>query len=243
MDIFIGILYILLGNYMDTKIDRTYKVMLIIGFSGFLLPIIFNMTQNPISEISWWITKSLPLMLSNLSMAILYAYSQYIPARWEDNICEINIGVEKVKESQNVKNKQLQDDYEEADEDENENNDNSEKSKRHKSGHSHRSHRSHHSHHSSSSSRKTKSPVTEGQRVYNENTWKPVDMVHGNDRRVVKYDHKVYDTPESRVGLTISDIVKLDSEKVNSNIKTSANKDVNNDYSDEGDIIWISKRK
>lgn len=225
MNIYVGALYIYLGSIIDVKYKSVYKLVLIIAFSTFILPIVLYSMFNPVSKMYWWIKKSFPEFLSNLAMAGVYAYACRDAGIWDENICLLSeSGAKKGVSKKTAK---------------------SEKASENKSDSEKHHHHHHHHHHHRKSDENTPTNVLNTESEYinimkPERDWKPVDIVHGNDKVNIKYDHKINEAPESREGVKISDIVMLEKNK---NQSKPAEKPQINDNSDEGEIIWISKNK
>lgn len=214
MNILIGGLWILLAYWMDTKYEQVKKVMIAIAACMFIIPIICYSRIDALwteeDGMWWWLEKAFPLTLSQLAMVGVFYFAGTKREYWVENICLLND--EQARKEAEQKQRMAME---------------QEKHKTHASKH-------HHHHHSSSSGNTSKN--FNGVNARNDdNMWRPVDVVRGSDVSVKRYNHKIYDSEQSRVGVKISDIVRIDKE--NKVIKSNEDKDKDG----KGEIIWITK--
>lgn len=209
MNILIGGLWVFLAYCIDTRYKLVKTIMIVIASCMFIIPIIcysrIDVLWSEDDGLWWWLGKAFPLTLSQIAMVGVFYFANTKREYWEENICLLN-------DAQARKEAEEKERLAEK----------AEKRKNHK-------HKSHH-HSSSGSHHKSDATVRSG-----ESMWRPVDVVKGNDRMVKRYDHKIYDSEQSRVGVKISDIVRLDKE----NKVLKVNDDKDNDG--KGEIVWITK--
>ncbi len=210
MNILIGGLWVFLAYCMDTKFKLVKKIMIVISVCMFVIPVIcysrIDVLWSEEDGMWWWLGKAFPLVLSQVAMFGVFYFASGTRQYWEENVCLLND--ERARKEAEEKERLAE---------------RAEKRKANK-------HHSHHHHSSSTSSKDSAANVRS-----DESMWRPVDVVKGNDRMIKRYDHKIYDSEQSRVGVKISDIVRLDKE----NKVLKVNDD--NDNDGKGEIIWITK--